>query len=136
MLTEGERCDSNEDDDTLGSGDDKGISLSCNCIHSALLKVFALDEESVSDFDETSPENLARRRIGGARDRFFYDDLSGASVGCQEGLVCAPAGFGRSECQPENPNGRQMVLLPIRRLHCLHIFSRHMCNSSSRGCGL
>ena len=68
--------------------------------------VFALDEESDSDFDETSPENLAPTRVGGARDSV---NLNGVSVGCQEGLVCAPVDFGRSECRPENPNGIRLL---------------------------
>lgn len=64
--------------------------------------------KSVSDFDETSGSS-ARRRVGGARDRRVYGDLSEATVGCQEGLVCTPVDVGRSECRPENTNGTYMT---------------------------
>ena len=56
------------------------------------------------DADETS-DSSALGRVGGARDRRNFGDLGGATVGCQEGLVCTPVSIGRSECLPENPNG-------------------------------
>ena len=72
--------------------------------------MFISDEESVSDFDETSGYS-ARRRVSGARDRFVFGDLNVASVGCQDGLPCVPVGAGRSECRPENPNGTSKCIL-------------------------
>ena len=59
---------------------------------------------SVSDFDETSG-SIARRRVGGARDRRLFGDLGEATVGCQDGLVCAPVEIARSECQQANAAG-------------------------------
>ena len=49
--------------------------------------------------------------MGGARDRRLYGDLGEATVDCQEGLVCTPVEFGRSECRPENAQSKHSTLL-------------------------
>ena len=64
---------------------------------------------SISDYDETS-RSTARRRVGGARDRRLYGDLGEATVNCQDGLVCTPFEFGRSECRPENAQSKYSTL--------------------------
>ena len=77
------------------------------------MSIFFIDEDStkksksrsVSDYDETS-RSTARRRVGGARDRRNFGDLGEATVGCQDGLVCTPVEFGRSECRPENTDSK------------------------------
>ena len=68
-------------------------------------------ESSTSNFDKSkSYSRSARRRVGGARDRYIYGELNDAAVGCQEGLVCVRVDGGKSECQPENTNGTSLSL--------------------------
>ena len=74
-------------------------------------------EDSESSSSSSSRSGLsggsrasARRRVGGARDRYIFGTLNDAVVGCQEGLTCVQVDFGRRECRPdnstENPEGK------------------------------
>lgn len=49
-----------------------------------------------------------RNRIRGARERLAYGRLEQVRVECQDDLVCVEVAEGRSECQSENPNGREL----------------------------
>ncbi len=75
------------------------------------------DSNETEDSDTTKKDSTGRKRrknrvrknIRGARERRAYGLLETAEVECQEGLVCREVEEGsRSECQPENQEGRPM----------------------------